>query len=147
MNSKEEHWGAGLWVDEPDELAWREFITGYQCYIRRSSYGTFCGYVRVPYTNKLYRKSYTSVTYPGLDVHGGITFSGTLQSYGKKGWWVGYDTAHWDDYSPGMAAWAKQYSLDLYKNSDSRKYRNLSFCWEECTNLAMQISQYDRRKK
>ena len=33
-----------------------------------------------------------------LDVHGGVTFIGSLEKYGLAGTWIGWDYAHYGDY-------------------------------------------------
>lgn len=41
-------WPPGPWMDEPDELEWRDEATGLSCLIRRGHFGQLNGYVGVP---------------------------------------------------------------------------------------------------
>lgn len=142
-------WGPGPWQDEPDEMKWRDFATGYDCYVvRHSSLGNFCGYVRVPIKNKLYRVPYQVLERrkdADIRVHGGITFSGPLgqiKDTKTKGWWFGFDCGHGSDISPGLVALLGSAVVGgLFRDA---VYRNLSDCWQECTSLALQLSQFER---
>lgn len=49
MNRDEKlgRFGAGPWLDEPDEVSWLDEATGYPCLVRRNDMGNLCGYVDV----------------------------------------------------------------------------------------------------
>lgn len=60
------------------------------------------GYVGVPTDHPWYEMSYDEIqmAITGLDIHGGLTFSGDRppQNDKVKGyWWVGFDTCHAED--------------------------------------------------
>ena len=54
------------------------------------------GYVRIPEGHEYYDKNYDEID---VSVHGGLTFSEHITSDGvlPKGFWVGFDTAHYGD--------------------------------------------------
>lgn len=72
-----------------------------------TTHGWGCGYVAVPPTHPLHGKDFMGwddEDIPSFDVHGGITYSDTLNEYTMKDldipsdWWiVGFDTAHMGD--------------------------------------------------
>lgn len=53
----------------------------------------FTAYVRLPDGHPLHGLSYADEDFPGLSVHGGVTWTGPLDDL-KPGWWVGIDFAH-----------------------------------------------------
>ncbi len=65
-----------------------------------------------------------------FDVHGSITFSGTLR--GKEGFWYGFDCAHSGDLNPSYA--------EKYGWHDG-EYRDIEYVKSECASLASQIMQ------
>lgn len=142
-------WGDGPWQTEQDELAWRDFMSGYDCLIRRHLFhGQLNGYVRLPVKNKLYRAGYDAVhrRLPELNIHGGITFAGQLA--GRRGHWVGFDTAHYMDLAPGLVALNDKINLELNLPRSSvwkgGVYRNMAYVWQETTSLAMQLTRMER---
>ena len=66
----------------------------------------YCGYVKIPKNNKLYRLNYSrKMPYLGFenetiesyfDVHGGITFAGKIPELNND-WLLGFDCAHIGD--------------------------------------------------
>lgn len=54
----------------------------------------FCGYVNIPQNHPYYHKDYYEI-YGEIDVHGGLTFSGSLNNI--DGYWIGFDCNHYDD--------------------------------------------------
>lgn len=55
-------------------------------------------YVEIPVTSKLYNKHYDDIN---IDVHGGLTYSADHLDIGDdvlKGWFIGWDYAHYNDY-------------------------------------------------
>src|SRR5208282_2578011 len=91
--------GEGIWMTEPDELDWIT-SSGFPAYIRRNSMGFLCGYVGVSKDHCLYGKDYENFYY--FDVHGGITFSGTIEKYGVELFWIGFDVGHAGDLIPAF---------------------------------------------
>lgn len=71
--------------------------SGLECVLRHG-FGGYCGYVRVPEESDLYGKNYSEIerAHPELEVHGGITFSGSIDA---QGWYLGFDTLHACDIS------------------------------------------------
>lgn len=91
-------WGAGPWQEEPDQL---EFTTssGILGYIWRGPLGALCGYARLPTGHPWIDLGYDDIP---AEVHGGLTFKGPRDP-DPHAVWVGFDTAHFLDYVPGMA--------------------------------------------
>lgn len=54
----------------------------------------FCGYVNIPKNHPYYHKHYSEIDNE-IDVHGGLTFSGGINSI--NGYWIGFDCNHYDD--------------------------------------------------
>jgi hypothetical protein len=73
------------------------------------------GYVVIPETHELHGKTYYEIhdLIPELSVNGGLTFSDfrddlswkEIPENTKKGWVVGFDTAHYGD---TLARWSKE---------------------------------------
>lgn len=55
-----------------------------------------CVYIKFPGIENI--MSYNDIVSP--DVHGGFTFLGELTSLPEEGVWLGWDYAHWGDYTP-----------------------------------------------
>lgn len=62
------------------------------CVARNTVFGSVNGYVRVPDDHPLHGLDYDELD--DIDVHGGVSFA--------DGDWIGFDTAHFGDYWPGM---------------------------------------------
>lgn len=101
------------------------FVNGIQCVIKRGPSGHLCGYCQLP---EVLEKLFTDYNDAPFDVHGGITFGGTLKGY--SGQWLGFDCAHGGDYSPGYPA----FPGDVY--------RTVEYVTAECTKLAGQIAAF-----
>lgn len=61
-------------------------------------------YVNIPANHPCFGKSYNEIYDYGIDidVHGGLTYSNQklrTESDYLVGWWIGWDYAHYDDYS------------------------------------------------
>lgn len=125
------NWSRGEWDNEPDRV---DFIhSGFSCFILRNTLGSWCGYVGVPETHSCFGKDYDNVD---VDIHGGLTYS--AKCYGHichtpkagmpdKVWWLGFDTAHAWDISPGLNI-----------NSDGT-YKNMNYAITETKKLADQL--------
>lgn len=74
-----------------------------------TEHGFACGYVGVPQEHPLYGLHYDEIhnKYPSLEIHGGLTFSESKEPpYNVTPnfpneilWWIGFDTAHYQDNS------------------------------------------------
>jgi hypothetical protein len=155
-------WGAGPWVDEPDEAEWVDPETGYLCKaLRHDELGHWCGYVGVPPSHSCYGEAYDKVD---VHVHAGLTFStGSTAREAIEAdapWWFGFDCAHAGDLMPFMdsaeikALTAKLDAevarfLDLMATEATREikrgrvYRTLDYVKGECTSLAAQLRNID----
>lgn len=122
-------WPPGPWDFEPDEMRWIDEESQYPCLILRYRFGTLNGYVGIPAWHPLWGKRDPA---PGLDVHGGITYdraytpcAATMQGF----WWLGFDTGHYNDYSPGLVIHA----------DDVRQYKTITYVKSEVVKLARQL--------
>ena len=100
---------------------------GFLCVVILTGMSHRCGYVGVPSENPLFGIEYfekhpsiNSTPENFFEVHGGITYSGTLSEIGKDYWYFGFDCAH---------------------AGDNPISQNLAFCVNECKKLAEQFSQ------
>lgn len=130
----------GEWTNEPDAVLWTDSATGLLCAARRSTLGTWCGYVAVPSSHP-----WAGIEYNGddskpygergfepqnaVDVHGGLTFSGTLAFGGM--WSFGFDCAHLYDARPG-------------ERGINGCYRDIGFVIRHTLDMARQIKDADR---
>ena len=122
-----------LIAEEGDEKVF--FAEGLDCLILRvKDLGHLCGYVRIPATHPLFKNSLECEGI--LEVHGGITWTRELK--GREGWWVGFDCAHWDDYSPYVSLFARQFRPS--------QYRTMEYVEKELRKLAKQIVEYKEVK-
>jgi hypothetical protein len=140
---------------EPDLALWRDSSTGLVCMIKRGHYGHLCGYVGVPNGHKLFGlSSEFEPVLQSLCVHGGVTFSGQITTFGAfpamlgftdnglsfkdtDVWFIGFDAAHSTDLipmSPGLPG------LPEFLGSEGT-YKDFGFMREQCTQLAKQIFQ------
>ena len=124
---------AGPWDSEPDEAHWEAH--GLSCRIYRcckETSGHLCGYVGVPKSHPFYDRFYAELDDVGLDVHGGITFSGEMR-YGLGLWWFGFDCAHSNDRSPIQCGrWRDAVGT----------YRDFRWVRRETERLAEQIAKF-----
>jgi hypothetical protein len=151
-------WERGPWDDEPDKVVWVDEATGLDCMAHRNNSGAWCGYVGVPEGHRAYGSDYDNVD---VDVHGGLTYSAACQEgsppeFGlchvpQEGrpthlWWLGFDTAHFMDYMPGMAARLKELHAlrpdfpALREVEFGERYRDLDYVVSEVTQLAAQVA-------
>lgn len=106
---------------------------GLKCLVRRTDMGHVNGYVKVPVDLSYKGKSsFERFAEDNFSVHGGVTFTGSLETLGQKGYWVGFDTTHYYDWTP-------QWSEGEYKSVD--------FVKGEIKTLASQIKKYFNLKK
>lgn len=121
----------GKWDNEPDELRWTS-ESGYECLVLRHDITwNLNGYVRIPEGHPFSKLCYDEIhdKYE-IDVHGGLTFSGTLLAEKTK--WIGFDTCHSGDYSPKISSKrVGMYGLE-------RTYKNIDYVKNQCEELAWQ---------
>lgn len=165
------NWPDGPWKDEPDRLEWIDEESGYTCLILRNLRfgGTLCGYVELPRGHPYYDKNFScpEKDTPEIEVHGGVTYHGTLSNIEKNDkMYVGFDCCHYLDYSPYehtklfFECLKKrnpkgQYFLDEFKKDnpfffekDRRElgwiYKNINYVKEECARLAKQLKDLEK---
>lgn len=92
-----------------------------------------------------------------FDVHGGVTYAGTLshlpvkvKESGASLWWFGYDCGHCDDApAPEHTAWLQQTYPGLpvmWETWPGRVHRTLDYCIDQCNSLAEQIETMTRSR-
>ena len=164
------------WLHEPDFARWRDPETGLQCAIIRSdATGVLCGYVRVP-RGKLHSKlskypsrhkprffefggvkrkvkncSYNHGLLKTIEVHGGLTFAGSIY-YRKKfdEYWIGFDCGHAWDFMPYTSmllhSLVKVSGESLSAFERHSVYRDCAYVKAEVTSLARQVAKISRRQ-
>lgn len=143
-------WGDGPWQNEPDKMQFMDEATRMPCLIVRNHVGALCGYVGVPEWHPAYDKDYDSVD---VRVHGGLTFAGFCQkgcdeSKGvchvvegggnDKVYWLGFDCAHYMDYSPAYKAILKGIGIDPFDRREI--YKDVPYVKAEIAQLAQQLA-------
>jgi len=144
----------GVWTQEPNFKKWIDRDTGLTCVIiRHPQLGHLCGYVRVPHGSfKKRLVAYNRIpgrvflgkmrchcathhsSLQGITVHGGVTWANSRLRDGRllpmRGFWLGFDCAHYADLSPNMSsAFAMPGSV----------YRDFPYVEQECVSLAKQV--------
>lgn len=146
-------WGEGPWQNEPDRLEFR--LRGYPCLLQRNVWvsGAWCGYVAVPPKHPYYRKPYNKLNH--VLVHGGLTYADHCQEGGhichipKQGesdkvWWLGFDCAHSDDFSPRSGAFLSRMSRQIAEETGVKDLAFLSHysCpWETYKDVTYVVKQ------
>jgi hypothetical protein len=131
------------WETEPDQ---KDFVyVGLNCAIRRTEQlGHLCGYVQIPEDHALAQMDYNIIfdNYD-IDVHGGLTFSGSANWLGEKGsWWIGFDCGHLGDFSPEIRRLVPGIS-----SFGNEQYRDIEYVTAEVKSLAEQIAALAAAKK
>lgn len=152
-----EQWGNGPWNQEPDE---EEFeYKGYNCLLRRSPWGVWCGYIHIKLPSKIY-KGEEEDSYD-FDVHGGITLAQTWETNDGKILSLGFDCGHFSDKKPIDIlsytdfiikniddAFIKKKLLDnnskIKEMYENRTYRTIDFARNECKKLVDQIIEHEK---
>lgn len=123
------------WLKEPDEVKFEH--AGFKCLILRNpSLKHLNGYVALPKGHPYYGKHYDNIY---VDIHGGLTFSrgGNGEEWEKGYWWLGFDTGHYMDYSPGLT---EQLKLTAgIRSGPEEHYRNIHYVTKEVKHLAEQL--------
>lgn len=115
------------WDSEPDRVEFTH--CGLRCLILRGPMGSLNGYVELPESSSAWGMDHMWEN--PFEVHGGITFSGYLNSLQGESeiiYVVGFDTAHAWDLLPKMS-WP----------ASGGTYKNLEFVTNETKSLAEQI--------
>lgn len=154
-----------------------EWITneGYRAVMYAYLRGYLNGYIELPKTHPLHGvdcgyldpDEYDSLSeyqrflmdeLKGIDVHGGITFSGTFKDDSDK-WYVGFDTTHYGD---GMnldfskeafkEEWNTQYEAQwqIHKNIGDHGmgiWRDPEYVRAECEKLSKQLFEIEKELK
>lgn len=138
------------WKTEGDEFHFEAH--GLQCYlIRHPQHKTWLGYVAFPDVAQARSKVLGHSCVPeqdsyGFEVHGGVTFNAyhhQLHQYA-----LGFDTAHFGDYSPGMDQLFKEHGIPRSRDpiAEGDVYRNKEYMISETTLLAQQMADYFRKQ-
>jgi hypothetical protein len=126
---------------------------GYKCLIiRHPEFLHLCGYVGVNKDHKYYKKHYDEVD---IDVHGGLSWSDFWEDQNDGLWYLGFDTGHAWDLSPGMHSrtpetrkskyWIDgvehEYTLrDLSRElMENETYRDIDYVRQECKRMVDQL--------
>lgn len=121
------------WEDEPDRAEWVH-ENGLKCRIVRNPITkTLCGYVGVPKESKFFGVDYDNSEFNDLEVYGGLTYA----QQDDDGWWYfGFDTAHADDFSPGIVEHLIEAGRKDFAFYDCMNYRTWEFVDNEVDYLA-----------
>jgi hypothetical protein len=153
---KTKHLGSGEWVDEPDEIffSYRNFQCKIIRRLHREPYskdehyfgGYLCGYVGIPKNHPHHKtNSYSDIP---IDCHGDLTFLEFGDDFLN---WIGFDCAHFNDYTPSIENFKKtnsemieimqKYRLKVMINNllFQKIYRNIEFCINECKSIVDQL--------
>lgn len=120
------------WNNEPDKV---EFVyCNFKCLIlRHPELKHLNGYVALPPGHPYYGKHYDNID---ATVHGGITFAqeGDGNNWNKGYWWIGFDCAHFNDYSPEVG--------DILGRGprEHETYRNIEYVTDELKRLCQQLT-------
>lgn len=122
-----------IYGNEPDRMTGEAH--GYALEIlRHPTLGHLCGYVDLPISHPWAKCEEYNVD---CNVHGGITF-GPRQNENGETFRIGFDCAHYLDYSPGMLRY-KQYGLGTKIGKET--YKSMEFVMRECESLALQAKE------
>jgi hypothetical protein len=120
------------WEQEPDRVEF-EYLD-FKCLILRHPESKhLCGYIALPPNHPYYGEHYANIP---AEVHGGLTFAdeGDGEQRLKGYWWIGFDCAHWLDYSPGVG------NLLSIGPKENKAYRNIQYVTNELKRLARQLT-------
>ena len=128
---------SGLWDGEPDQIAWTDPDTGYPALMWRNKFGSWCGYVAVPPGHPAHELDQGFLD--GIEVHGGITWSGPRRD-GAELWWVGFDCGHAGDDNWLMAEHEAKYGTCPFNGV----YCDVGYVRQEVSRLAQQLKEMIR---
>lgn len=143
--------GPGPWTEESDEYfgIFEDPTTGYTFHALaiRGPLGALCGYMGVTKHHPLFGIAYSDdARIEGLQVHGGITFSGRHEKnewslaldLPDENWWIGFDCNHAFDFVPSMALVANKYEgFSVF--GDDHAYKNIGYVTEQIDHLGQQL--------
>jgi hypothetical protein len=120
-------------------------VSMYEMFIyRHSTMKHLCGYVKLPESHPLFGISQRdSNVYDSINVHGGVSFTGTLDTgnnlhvHHETDFLVGFDCAHADDLIPNL-------SEELVRGDEV--YRDIDYVVAECIKLARQLKNMEDLK-
>jgi hypothetical protein len=99
--------------------------SGLPALILQMPMGFHCGYVGVPSDHPAYGKEYDDAMLGSIDVHGGLTYAGTVPQKPQSPFWAfGYDCAHSGDAHSAL------------EETDRNVWRDQAYCHTECEQLA-----------
>jgi hypothetical protein len=129
---------AELIADEGNERTF--YVNGFECRAIRLNHpwaGYINGYIKVPSTHPWWGKDIDQLY--DISVHGGVTYSesGLHTSKGdEQGWWVGFDTAHWQDLNPCKLP----DGIEIGDPTEFQTYRTMEYVIEQLKSLARQAT-------
>lgn len=130
----------------PEAILKQETHYGLTCLVLAQPMGHRCGYVEIPLGHELYNSNCFDEHFPSLDVHGGVTYSGTIRIIGKDIYTLGFDAAHAGDKGDPSIMDEKHfrhYSETKYVFSDYGEIKSTEYMMKECKGLAKQIASMD----
>lgn len=115
---------------ETPEVLYSEEYKGYKFYVL--NLGTHpCAYVKIPKGDKFYEVDYDNID---VECHYELTYSNkSLRSVDESGWFIGWDYAHWGDYT-GWKGW---------HNPEDKKWTTLEM-YEECKSVVEQLVELNK---
>lgn len=127
--------GKGQWDDEPDLIEWSDGELHFR--IKRMQFGHLYGYIGVERDHPLYGVPYQEVSYE-IPVHCGLTYSDhsrcTICHRDRpKIHWIGFDCAHYNDFSPGLSF--------NWKVEISSTYKSISYVKGKLSDAAAWIHE------
>lgn len=148
-------WPSGEWDSEPDKMQWPDETTGLPCLaVRHPRSGHWCGYVGVAEGHPMFQKGYDDCE---PEAYWGLTFAdmcrpGETETTGichvpaagepEHVWWLGFDCAHCDDFSPRDAA--RFNDGYPFGQIEGTSYKTLGFVRNQCARLAAQLADMPR---
>lgn len=96
-----------------------------------------CCYVEIPENNKLFNQYYYDSDLENIDCHGGITFSDSRDFGLGKFYYIGWDYAHFGDYS------AMEFDGLIRNNATDKKW-TIKEIEEEAKNVIKQIIEINK---
>lgn len=140
--NREELFGQGPWLDEPDRAEWRMEGGFVGLAVRVDTTGAWCGYIGVPPGHPWHGKGSDDVD---ASVHGGLTYAGAcagrichVPEPGESDdvFWLGFDCAHGGDVMPAIV---KLVSSGFHEDGPFPvRYRDLAYVRREVESLAEQ---------
>lgn len=139
------------WENEFNRYHINDDVTGYEMFIyRHSTMKHLCGYVKLPESHPLFGINHMdSDVYDKIDVHGGVTFTYTLNTghnldeHHDTDFLVGFDCAHAGDLIPSMSEELRKDKLEVCGDEE---YRNINYVINQSIKLAKQLKSMEDLK-